>query len=326
MRPATLLFFTAALIFLAQFAYGEWRTMHVFVTMEDDYPRSEYNITGHWHGQAFQDRTVQRINAGANSFFIDLAANNAVRSSNTLALERDHGWSGICIEANPIHWWSLLHRKCHLVGNVISSQKSTVKFDFTRDEGSGIVGKEFDIKSSAHGESRTPVSIKTVLQRYNVPKRIDYLSLDVEGAEWDIMSTFPFNEYTIISLSVERPNKHLQQLLEEKGLRFVRVQGNFGDMFFLSEQSEDYLKKRESILKEVELECSHIVRFLNSALRSKDLSQQMCVKLMTDMDSSTRVVYAKDKISILLKRGMRWYYKMERIKQARQQKVRSKGR
>ena len=36
-----------------------------------------------------------------NGYFIDLAANDAVKLSNTRALERDYGWSRICIEPNP---------------------------------------------------------------------------------------------------------------------------------------------------------------------------------------------------------------------------------
>ena len=40
------------------------------------------------------------------SYFVDLAANNATEASNTRLLERDFGWRGVCIEANPRYFWA----------------------------------------------------------------------------------------------------------------------------------------------------------------------------------------------------------------------------
>ena len=60
------------------------------------------DVPGTWHSQAKQDELVHRLlHRKRNGFFVDLAANHPVRISNTRALEREHGWSGLCIEANP---------------------------------------------------------------------------------------------------------------------------------------------------------------------------------------------------------------------------------
>ena len=42
-----------------------------------------------------------------------------------------------------------------------------------------------------------------------VPKLIDYMSLDVEGAEYEILKNFPFDKFKFKSMSIERPNKNL---------------------------------------------------------------------------------------------------------------------
>ena len=60
------------------------------------------DVPGAWHSQTKQDELVHRLlHRKRSGFFVDLAANHPVRISNTRALERDHGWSGLCIEANP---------------------------------------------------------------------------------------------------------------------------------------------------------------------------------------------------------------------------------
>ncbi len=68
-------------------------------------------------------------------------------------------------------------------------------------------------------------SLNDVLSENNCPKVIDYLSLDVEGAEFDILQTFDFKRTTINCISVEHNwtgNRHLlHDLLSDNG--FVRV-------------------------------------------------------------------------------------------------------
>ena len=52
----------------------------------------------------------------SHHYFLDLAANDAVHLSNTLHLEQN-GWKGLCIEGNPMYWYSLsAFRNCTIVG------------------------------------------------------------------------------------------------------------------------------------------------------------------------------------------------------------------
>ena len=63
--------------------------------------------------------------------------------------------------------------------------------------------------------------MKSLLQRFNAPSTIDYISLDVEGAEEFIMKDFPFDEYTFLTMTIERPKDELRALLETNGYRHV---------------------------------------------------------------------------------------------------------
>jgi hypothetical protein len=196
-----------------------WNPVHVFY--------GEPLGTGNeqWFAQVHQDEAILDL-LGNKGYFVDLAANDAIEFSNTLALERE-GWDGLCIEPNPAYWYSLSHRKCKVAGVLVGATKSKVKVKF-RGVFGGIVGKLDEKLANRKKEPDAPVDERytapliEVLQKFNVPSTIDYLSLDVEGAEYLIMKDFPFDKYFIKVMTVERPGKDLRKLLESQGYVFLK--------------------------------------------------------------------------------------------------------
>ena len=164
-----------------------------------------------------------------------IIANDAVHLSNTLALEL-HGWTGLCIEPNPGYWYGLSHRNCTVVGAFVGGAMERVKVEF-RGEYSGIAGNRLTKKQLIRmkqgiiepGDQRYTVPMEQILRKFQVPKVIDYLSLDVEGSEWLIMQNFPFEGYRVRIMTVERPPKRLRELLESKGYVFLKNLGTFGE-------------------------------------------------------------------------------------------------
>jgi hypothetical protein len=179
-----------------------------------------------------------------------LAANDAVWASNTFSLEQNFGWKGICIEANPTYWYRLSFRNCHAVG-AIAGGHNNEEVQVTLGEAhaapyGGIVGTEFDNKKKAKTENRYTVSLATILEMFDAPKVIDYLSLDVEGAEAFIMRDFPFEKYRFRCLTIERPKDELKALLEKHGYKQVF---NFkrGDTLWAHESMYEEGKKNTDI-------------------------------------------------------------------------------
>ena len=214
-------------------------------------------VGGEWFAQHGQDVAVAKFfNFKRSGFFVDLAANDAVWASNTFSLEQNFGWKGICIEPNPIYWYRLSFRNCHVIGSIVGGETnvevSVVLGESHRGPYSGIVGKEFDNKK-LKDEGKDPTSVKrytisllSVLQTFNAPKVIDYLSLDVEGAETYIMSGFPFDQYRFLCLTIERPKDKLKELLEDNGYRHV-MDFNRGDTLWAHESVYEEGKKWVSI-------------------------------------------------------------------------------
>eukprot|EP00980_Cylindrotheca_fusiformis_P008217 scaffold1736_cov127-Cylindrotheca_fusiformis.AAC.31 len=70
-----------------------------------------------------------------NGYFVDLAAKDAVRISNTYALETFFGWNGICLELNSVYWGGLAYRKCHVVAAVVGNKSmDEVQFNFPQSK------------------------------------------------------------------------------------------------------------------------------------------------------------------------------------------------
>jgi Methyltransferase FkbM domain len=200
---------------------SSWHPINVFFGDRKALPHSDQE----WFSQVHQDQVIVEL-LGEKGYFIDLAANDASDLSNTLALER-HGWNGLCIEPNPIYWYGLSHRRCTVVGAMVGGNVEKVKVKFRGVYG-GIVGKLDDRLANRKHEPEAPeewrytATLADVLARFNVPNTIDYLSLDVEGAEMLIMKEFPFDQYTIKVLTIERPGKDLKALLQSKGYIFLK--------------------------------------------------------------------------------------------------------
>jgi len=76
-------------------------------------------------------------------------------------------------------------------------------------------------------------TLASILDRHSAPSVIDYLSIDIEGAEYEVLCAFPFDRYTFLAITVEHNNfrgreidasnqKALHSLLTGHGYRRVR--------------------------------------------------------------------------------------------------------
>ena len=65
------------------------------------------------------------------------------------------------------------------------------------------------------------ISLDDFLKKYNAPRSIDYMSVDTEGSEYEILKTFPFADWDIRLLTIEHSFTPLRQqirtLLEGHG-------------------------------------------------------------------------------------------------------------
>jgi len=223
-----------------------------------------------FHSQKGQDRWVIKdiFRGKRGGYFLDLAAANGIHLSNTYYLERNFGWNGICVEANK-HLFEQLkkNRKCICDNSCIDEKKGKVQFINNAEIG-GIVDEDTDnslkLRKDLLEENKDKITwketitLKDLLVKYNSPKIIDYFSLDVEGAEERILKRFPFNEYTFLALTIERPTVLLNRILSENGYIFIRKSDicNDFDSFYVHSSIENLDSIRKESFSETPRKCS----------------------------------------------------------------------
>jgi FkbM family methyltransferase len=164
--------------------------------------------------QYFQDLFVTtHFNHKCGGFFVEFGACDGITGSNTFLLEKKYGWTGILAEPSKV-WWSDLkkNRQVNIDFRCVFSE-SNLKLEFseTADPMLSTISKH--ISSDFHAGTRiaeateiysvTTVSLNDLLAHYQAPFEIDYLSIDTEGSEYEILSTFDFKRYKIKIITVE---------------------------------------------------------------------------------------------------------------------------
>jgi len=188
---------------------------------------------GPFKGQKGQDRWVifTALPFKRKGFFVDLAASDGIHNNNTYVLEKLFGWNGICVEPNPRFLEKLKNtRHCIVDNSVVSDKHQAVDFRIDNGGGGGIVAEDTDNNMRLRAEELSNAEIITLdsivltelLDRYNAPKVIDYLSLDVEGSEERIIRSFDFCRYQFQCMTIERSTPKVNEILYENGYIFVK--------------------------------------------------------------------------------------------------------
>jgi Methyltransferase FkbM domain len=213
-----------------------WKNIDIFYGIREKSPI--------YLSQANQsEAVVSMLNGKKKGFFVDLAANDAFFLSNSFYLEEMYDWSGLCIEANPLYWSSLSKRKCKVVAAAVGkTNMEEVRFRIDNEAFGGLIGEAFDNKVTTHKKKRRQrqivaamftVRLDDIFLKFDVPHVIDYMSLDVEGAEELILADFPFRKYRFTIISIERPSDKLKAILYENGYEFVRQITWWGETFWI---------------------------------------------------------------------------------------------
>lgn len=139
-------------------------------------------------------------------YFVDVGAYDGVHFSNTCQLERELGWLGVCVEPLPRAFATLkAQRSCTCV-NVAAYSDGDLERDFaTAEVLSGIV-RHIDRHEEALAGNRITVRTETLAAILDVacaPEWIDYLSIDTEGSELEVLHGINWSRRTFGLISIE---------------------------------------------------------------------------------------------------------------------------
>ena len=186
--------------------------------------------------QLHQDSwVVSETNGKRNGFFVEIGAFDGTNLSNSLLLERDYGWSGILVEPSPAFTIPILStRKAKLCAQPVDSQSGntvTMLFMTQKPEVSAISrvannDRNAEQRKKEHVQiEMSTIGLMDLLVKYNAPDVIDYISIDTEGNEFDILENFDFRRFDIRLFSIEHnfteAEGKLDTLLKKNGYERV---------------------------------------------------------------------------------------------------------
>ena len=207
-----------------------------------------------FQGQMLQDAWVDSLGIPF-SYFIDIGACYPVKYSNSFVLQQK-GWSGLLIEPNPFLLNDLLIRSSDLVEvlpiavSVESGQQSMVDY-----------GALSSLVSSAHRDiyanmrqkkiDNGQVTVVKTLTFEEVdklcrfPSSIGYLSIDVEGLDFDILQQFDFTSHFVAAISIEHNldldlRRAINDFMQSKGYKRVCRRWSSIDSWFVHEELDAF--------------------------------------------------------------------------------------
>jgi hypothetical protein len=211
------------------------------------------------YSQNYQDQwiaSVARHNGWDkhDGFFLDLGAFHGLQCSNTALVEKQFGWKGVCVEPRPLPG-AFSERDCVLVERPLSGEAGQeVKFY-------GIVGSQRQQLDSAVGTgesegttmatlsaselfscvNKTSAACKGVHGNTPVPNFINFISMDLEGQEPKVLSTFPFDKVKVGAWIIETnkdPNieSWMDKVMNDNGYMIAPVSNSGVDRYYIQPQ------------------------------------------------------------------------------------------
>ena len=210
------------------------RYLEILQQLKSDNSKELLQYVGKSKSQLCQDLFVlSHLGFKKNGFFVEFGATNGIDLSNSHLMEKEFGWNGILAEpATCWHKELKKNRTCNINTDCVwKDSKSILMFNQVDQAELSTINIFSD--TASRGEARKngkryevqTISLNDLLKKYNAPKIIDYLSIDTEGSEYQILSHFDFSEYNFNVITCEHNytpmREKLFSLLTQKGYQRV---------------------------------------------------------------------------------------------------------
>ena len=195
----------------------------------------QYKQPPYGYGAQPIDRKLQKYLNFRNGFFIELGANNGLHQSNTYYLERYKKWNGILIEPIPeryqeIPQWRKRAQTFNCACVAFDYPLSEVEMTFADLMSVVKGGMHSESEEKKHLEDAVRVINDVHLYEFKVPARtltsildecqvqeIDFLSLDVEGYEANVLRGLNFEKYAPRYMLIEaRYREEVEAVINHK--------------------------------------------------------------------------------------------------------------
>ena len=192
-----------------------------------------------------QKHVIQFFEGKRNGYFVDVGAHNGFCLSNTVGLEHVFGWKGVCAEPLKREFEMLIqNRKCYCTNKAVFHTSGQV-VSFSCDGLMSGITDSIDCHMSskvAPTVSVETITLNDLLVESGAPRFIEYISIDTEGSEYDILKAFDFSRHVFGFMTVEHnfvePRRTLmRELLTANGYLYL-CENQFDDYYIHKSQLE----------------------------------------------------------------------------------------
>lgn len=193
---------------------------------------------GKYYGQWETDRIIETyFSENYVGCCVEVGASNGVKGSNTLYFE-ERGWDVVCIEPNPAHKESLEKYRKFVKFFACSDKKGTFPLQVFKvgernimssltslNPDSRLVESHKDIINESYTVEVEVETLTSILENHikDTPlfekRKIDFISVDTEGTEIEVLKGFDFEKYQVKLFVVENnyEDKNIEEFMLTKG-------------------------------------------------------------------------------------------------------------
>ena len=194
---------------------------------------------GGYHSINDLDKQLEKYVNYDNGFYVELGANDGINQSNSLFFELKRNWCGILIEPSPHNFLLCREQRSsrnHIFCNAcvsfdykdkyvdiqcadLMSISENLNLDLNDKESHIRTGKNYLKKTeTVFSFGAIAATLNSLLKKANAPKVIDFISLDVEGAELEVLNGINFEHFSFKYMLIEIRNlKPIEEFLIERG-------------------------------------------------------------------------------------------------------------
>jgi FkbM family methyltransferase len=206
------------------------------------------------------DRKLEKYVNYDGGYFVELGANDGVTQSNSLYFEKYRNWRGLLVEPVPQNFLKCRQNRSsrdsiycvacvsfdydqefvRIAYSNLMSTPVSLESDIQDPRAHATVGKQFLGNSETMFEfGAVARTLNSLLLDSNAPKLIDFLSLDVEGAELEVLKGVDHQAFRFKYILVEcRDLPRLSAYLENQGYRFAEQLSGQDYLFADVEQAD----------------------------------------------------------------------------------------